>query len=126
MVKRMQILLADGQARVRYALRVLLEQHGDRIHEAADAQELLTRSTGAQPDLVLLDWALPGMAFGQLIAELRAVCPETGVVVLGTRPEAMNAALAADADAYVSKADPPDRVLAAVRATGEARNPHGD
>ena len=122
----MQILLADGQTRVRYALRVLLEQHGEGIQEAADAQELLVNSAGMQPDLVLLDWALPGMPLEGLIPALRESCPETVIVVLGSRPEAMGAAVAAGADAYVGKTDTPDKVLAAVRAAGKARKAQGD
>ena len=121
----MQILLAEGQARVRYALRVLLEQGGNRIAEAADVQELLIRSAGLQPDLVLLDWMLPGVATRRLIAGLHAACPQTAVVVLSSRPSAREAALAAGADDFVSKADPPEGLLAAIRAIGEARNQQG-
>ena len=121
----MQILLAEGQARVRYALRVLLEQGGNRIAEAADAQELLTRGAALQPDLVLLDWTLPGAVPCRLIAGLHAACPQTAVVVLSSWPEAREPALAAGADDFVSKADPPEGLLAAIRAIGEARSQQG-
>jgi DNA-binding NarL/FixJ family response regulator len=121
----MRILLADDQARVRHALRVLLEQGGNRIAEAADAQELLTRSAELQPDLVLLDWTLLGVAPAGLIAELHAACPAMAVVVLSSWSGAREAALAAGADDFVSKADPPEGLLAAVRVAGEARNQQG-
>ena len=97
---------------------------GERI-EGSLAQ--ISRSLGyvgvfksGPADLILLDWSLPGMALAQLIAQLQAIKPRTTVVVLGSQPEAARAALAAGADRFVSKADPPDRLMKAVRETREA------
>jgi CheY-like chemotaxis protein len=58
----MDILLADDH-KVRLAMRVLLEQTPGLtvVGEACNAQDLLAQTNAARPDLVLLDWALPGL-----------------------------------------------------------------
>lgn len=113
----MRILLADDQPKVRFALRVLLErQPGLKVvGEAVDAENLLVRAEATHPDLVLLGWELPGLAAVDSLSALRKICPELFVIALSGRPEARRAALAAGADAFVSKTDPPERLLAAIK-----------
>lgn len=109
----MRILLADNQSKVRYALRVLLERQAD-IHvvgEAVDAGELLEMAEADRPDVVLLAWELPGMPADQLLATLRGMCPDLIVIALSGRLEARRAALCAEADGFVSKGEPPERLL---------------
>jgi DNA-binding NarL/FixJ family response regulator len=120
----MRVLLADDQSQVRSALRLLLEQEPELsiVGEVATAGELLTQIEETCPDVVLLDWELPGLrtaepsiSSGQsLLSALRTFCPHLLVIALSGRPEACQAALAAGADAFVSKGDPPERLLAAV------------
>jgi DNA-binding NarL/FixJ family response regulator len=45
---------------------------------------------------------------------LRHACPGLGIIVLSGRPEASRAALAAGADAFVSKGNPPEHLLSAI------------
>ena len=112
----MRILLGDERPKVRFALRVLLErQPGLEVAgEASDAGGLLAQAEKVNPDLVLLGWELPGLvAVGSLTA-LRRICPNVSVIALSGRPEARRVALSAGADAFVSKADPPEQLLAAI------------
>ena len=113
----MRILLADGRPKVRFALRVLLERQPglEVVGEASDACQLLTRLGEIRPDLVLLGWELPGLTALGSLSGMRDVCPGLSVIALSGRPEARKAALAAGADGFVSKVDPPSRLLAAVR-----------
>jgi len=115
-VKRIRILLADDQAKVRSALRLVLEQQPgfSILGEAVDATGLLDWVKAVCPDLVLLDWELPGLETDSLLSALRARCPHLKVIALSVRPEARRAALEAGVDAFVSKVDPPERLLAAV------------
>jgi len=92
------------------------------VGEAVDAHDLLAQIETTCPDLVLLDWELPGMAAPQLLSALRATCPGLSVIALSGRPEARRAALAAGASALVSKVDPPDRLLAAIRRVSIGNN----
>ena len=117
----MRVLLADDRSKTRFALRLLLErQPGIQVvGEAADAEELLAQAKATLPNVVLLDWELPNFtANSSTLSALRGVCPHLCVIVLSGRPETRMAALAAGADAFVSKADPPERLLAAVRDAG--------
>jgi DNA-binding NarL/FixJ family response regulator len=117
----MRILLADDQAQVLSALRLLLEQETelDVIGETGRAQDLLVQAEIAQPDLVLLDWELPGSLAADLLSALRARCVQVKVVALSGRPEARLEALAAGIDAFVSKGDPPEYLLTAVHTFAE-------
>jgi DNA-binding NarL/FixJ family response regulator len=111
----MHILLADSQPKVRFAMRVLLERQPGItvVGEVADAEGLLAYVGGSCPDLVLLDWGLPGLARGDL-SLLRRDCPALNVITLSGRPETRQLALCAGADAFVSKSDPPERLLEAI------------
>ena len=112
----MRVLLADDQTKVRSALRLLLEQEPGLsvVGEAAEAEDLLAQVAATQPDLVLLDWELPGLRTDDRLSVLRALCPQLKVIALSGQPEARRAALSAGADAFVSKGEPPERLLAAV------------
>ncbi len=114
--KAMRVLIADDRPQVRSALRLLLEQGSGVtvVGEAVDMEQALELTAGQRPDLVLLDWELPGQDGDAVLARLRAVRPGLVVIALSGRPEARRAALAAGADAFVSKGDPPERLLAAV------------
>lgn len=112
----MRVLLADDQAQVRSALRLLLEQEPELtvVGEAGDSNQLLTVAQATSPELVLVDWSLPGMPAGDLLCTLPEACPNLRLIALSGRPEARRAALSAGVDAFVSKTDPPERLLAAV------------
>lgn len=112
-MSEVQILIAEGRSRVRFALRTLLQQHDglDIVGEAADAKGLIALVQASCPDLVLLDWDLLGMAATNLMATVHGLCPGVGVIVLSGRPGRRQAALAAGADAFLSKMDPPERLL---------------
>jgi DNA-binding NarL/FixJ family response regulator len=116
----MRILLADDQPKVRLGLRLLLEQEQDMmvVGEATDSRSLLTQVEESQSDLVLLDWSLQDSTAAEQLAALRQVCPKVAVIVLSAEPGAEEAALAAGADSFVSKADPPEQLLVAIRSTG--------
>jgi len=112
----MRILLSDDQPKVRFALRVLLERQPgvEIVGEAIAADDLLAQARTIRPDLVLLGWELPGLSATRSLSALRRACPDLYVIALSGRPEARRAALAAGADAFVSKGDPPERLLAAI------------
>ena len=116
----MRILLADDKPEIRSALRLLLEDEAGLqiVGEVGDADELLASLGRACPDVVLLDWELPGLAGDSPPGALRERCPRLIVIALSSRPEARPAALSAGADAFVSKGDPPERLLSALRTVG--------
>lgn len=115
----MRILIADDQPKVRFALRVVLEQRpgSKQVGEAVDAASLLAQARAICPDLVILDWDLPGMPAPDLQIQLRKVCPDLLVIALSGNQEAQRAALGAGADAFVCKCDSPDQLLSAIEAS---------
>jgi DNA-binding response OmpR family regulator len=112
----MRILVAENDARARWALQMLLGQEpGLAIAECADLGSLVAQVEAFKPDLVLLDWELPGRPAAALLFALNGPAVNPGVIVLSRRPESEEAALAAGAEAFVSKADPPAALLSALR-----------
>jgi len=112
-----RILVADNDARVRSALQHLLrlEPGQIEIRESADLESLASQIREFQPDLVLLDWELPGRPAAALLLALHSLSHHPQFIVLSKRPESEEAALAAGADAFVSKSDPPERLLHSLR-----------
>jgi DNA-binding NarL/FixJ family response regulator len=116
----MRIVLADGRSKVRYALRVLLEgQQGfDVIAEAVDAEDLLVKANESCPDVLLIDWDLPGLNRSKTLLTLRDDCPELCVIVMSGRPEASQEALDAGIENFVHKTSPPELLLAVIENCG--------
>ena len=128
----MRVFLADDQAKVRSALRLLLDQEPGFhvVGEAAETEDLLAQVKVTNPDLILLDWELPDHSVPysladsgcRLLSSLHTYYPGLRVIALSGQLEAHQAALAAGADAFVSKGDPPERLLATLRVIRETMN----
>ncbi len=114
----MNILLADNRSRVRYALRVLLEQQPGWkvIGEVADASELLWKTQHLLPDLILLDAELLGAEIADSLERLRQVCPPVRIILLSEQPLTSLAGMTTFPDAFASKVNPPERLLSIIRA----------
>lgn len=117
-VGQTRVLLADKQPHVRSALRILmnLETGFIIVGEAVEAGDMLAQIRVTRPDLVLLDWELPGLPAIGSIPAVRTSFPDLKIIALSSHLEARFEALAAGADDFISKVDPPDRLLAALRA----------
>lgn len=113
----MRILVADDLTNVRSALALLLtEQPGfEVVGEAADTFGLLLTAESQNPDVILLDWELRGMASSKVVHLLNHILPQARILALSGRPEARQEALAAGIQAFVSKGAPPEQLIAALR-----------
>jgi DNA-binding NarL/FixJ family response regulator len=121
----MRVLLADNHVRVRWALRTYLrEELGlEMVAEVADATALLAEARTSSPDLILVEWDLPGEPMEGVLELLRDQGLHAHVVVLSRRPECERAALAAGADVFVCKAGPPGQLGAALHDLIGAESP---
>ena len=54
------ILVVEDEPAIQELLRVNLEDAGFAVHTVADAEAAQTQIKRALPDLLLLDWMLPG------------------------------------------------------------------
>lgn len=113
---RIRILIADGHPQVRSALRLLLQETLDVIvvGEADDLEQTVELIGVEKPDLVLLDWTLLAPDDPVALTRLRATVPDLTVIALSGSPEARREALAAGADAFFGRGDPPERLINSV------------
>lgn len=113
----MRVFLIDDQVQVRSALCKLLKHRLNMqvIGEAVDIRNLWMELEAARPDLLLLDWSALGSRPSEMLPAVRARYPHLLVIVMSGQPEVRRAALAAGADAFISKTDPPDQLLAVLK-----------
>ena len=113
----MRILLADDNPEIRSALRLFLETRLDLevITEARDMEHVLAQVEDTHPDLIILDWELPGRPTRERISVLRALVPSLKVIVINTRPELEESVLSEGANAFICKTDPPCKLLDAIQ-----------
>jgi DNA-binding NarL/FixJ family response regulator len=109
-------VLAEGQATVRDALRILVTQGlGMQVVGEAKTLQTLQRQVQAhRPDLAIVDWDLLARS-ASVLAGLRACSPGLRIVVVGLRPGMRPAALAAGADGFISKVDAPRIVVGVLK-----------
>jgi DNA-binding NarL/FixJ family response regulator len=119
------VLLVDDHAVVREGYRRLLET-SDRIRvvgEAADAQTAYLAWQEHEPQVTVMDIALPGASGIEALRRIRARAPEAKVLMFSMYEDAVFAAraLRAGARGYVTKAAAPQVLVDAVLAVADGR-----
>ena len=111
------IFLAEGEKHVREALRLMLEHQSDFAiaGEASTAENTLAQVCQHPPDVILLDWNLPGFHPQRLLNALRQCCPETLILATSVRPEQESVAMKFGANAFLLKQLPPDQFISALK-----------
>ena len=121
------ILLVEDDEALRFALREGLTAQGFSVRAAADATEAYRIAGDGAPDLVLLDWVLPGESGITVCRKLQARHPGTPIVMLTglTDVRDQRAALEAGATAFLRKGLPLEALAAELRsALGGEPAPH--
>ena len=113
---RVRVLIADDEPLARERLRTLLaEQHGvEVVAEAADGQHALHACAEHQPDLVLLDIAMPGIDGLEAARHLAAFEPRPAVVFCTAYDAHALSAFEAEAIDYLVKPVRAERLSAAL------------
>lgn len=113
----MRAVVADREAAVRRALRLLLthELSFQIVREATTPMGLRRQIERVRPDILVVDWNLISAAPDGLISHLRPLCPDLRVLALHVRSEFREVALASGADDFVGKAEGPDQIVRALR-----------
>lgn len=114
-----RILLAEDHALVREGIRLLLGVHPDFAiaGEAADGETAVRLALELAPDVVVLDLELPKLHGIEVARRIKAANEAVKILVLTASldGQAVRAALAAGADAYVVKQEDSGEFIAALR-----------
>lgn len=112
------ILLADDHPVVRQGIRILLERENFQIvGEAVNGIEAIQLAEKHQPDIVVLDFAMPVMNGITAVPQIREVAPRTKVVLLTMYTEEHHVlqALRAGVKACVTKTQAVEHLISAIR-----------
>ena len=105
--RRDRVLVVDDAANLRELLTLLLDSEDDFevIGTACDGEQAMVVAEALQPDIVLLDLAMPIMDGMQALPQIRRCLPEAIIVIFSgfEQTALVDEALAAGADAYLEK-----------------------
>ena len=118
MVKALRILIVDDQRRARQSLKALLATKFQPIgvYEAVNGVEAIRCVEEHKPSIVLMDARMPELDGIEATRIIKTKSPQVQVIVLSMYAEYQADALAAGADAFISKGEPPEQLLAALTA----------
>lgn len=115
-----RILIIDDNRELRTLVRLTLQTEGYELHEAASADEGLRLAGELRPDLVLLDYMMPGELNGVEACRALRNDPRLAgirILMISARAQARDVALGieAGADVYLSKPFSPAQLAAQVQ-----------
>jgi two-component system phosphate regulon response regulator PhoB len=121
------ILVVEDEPAIQELIAANLQHAGHHVIRAADAEGALGIVRHALPDLLLIDWMLPGMSGVSLARQLRQEERTRGIpiILLTARSEEADkiAGLEAGADDHVTKPFSPRELLARIKAVLRRRAP---
>jgi DNA-binding response OmpR family regulator len=112
------ILLVEDEVKLARFIELELNYEGYQVSVAYDGLTALTAARELRPDLVILDWMLPGISGLEICRRLRSTSDQVPIILLTAKDEVSDrvAGLDAGADDYVVKPFSVEELLARVRA----------
>jgi two-component system, NarL family, response regulator len=124
------ILIVEDHAVIRSLVRALMAQEPDLhvVGEAEDGAEALRLVQALQPDIMLLDLALPRVPGLEVLRWIKGECPQIKVVIMTayTDDAYRQAAVDSGADAFLCKKTLVATLLPTIRCLRSARDGVGD
>lgn len=116
-LKLATVLIADDDRKIIDMLRRTLAYEGYQVITASDGQEALAKAQAQRPDIVVLDWLMPGLDGIEVARRLRSA-DSTPILMLTARDaiEDRVEGLDSGADDYLVKPFAPAELLARIRA----------
>ena len=113
----MRLFIAVADQGLRLAMQVFLHQETgmEVIGLAADSKKLLAKIDATEPDVLLLDWKLPGKCVVELIKEIRALEMPIRIIVISMRPEDEPRLLDTGVDAFIGMSNLPEELMDSLR-----------
>ena len=120
-----RVMVVEDEKNLASLLRKYLEREGFEVHEAPDGHAALEVAGRMEPDVVVLDWMLPGLDGMEVLRELRRFSGAY-VIMLTARTEEVDriVGLSTGADDYLTKPFSPRELVARIRAM--LRRPRGE
>ncbi len=120
----LRVLLADDHEIVREGLRSLLSDEPDVevVGEAANGREAVDQAYRLQPDVIIMDVAMPLINGDDATRQIKTHLPRTRVIALSMHeePDMVERMRRAGADGYILKTAPSEELLAAIRGQAHA------
>ncbi|MBE9507353.1 MAG: response regulator transcription factor, partial [Chloroflexi bacterium] len=112
------VLIVDDDRKLLKMLHRTLTYEGFRVVTATDGREALAQVEAHQPDIIVLDWLMPGLNGLEVTNHLRAAHDETMILMLTARDgiEDRVEGLESGADDYLVKPFAPAELLARIHA----------
>jgi DNA-binding NarL/FixJ family response regulator len=112
-----RVLIAAADAALRSALKLILCQRLPMVvvGETATRNDLAAALTQLQPDLLLVDWALPEFQDADKLPAYQSLAPQMYVVALSVAVEDIAGVLAAGAHACLASGASPENLLTLLR-----------
>ena len=121
----LSILLVDDHALVRETLRARLDSETNMrvVGVAENAADAITQVMRLKPDIILMDIDMPGLLCFDAARTIKKESPHTRIIFLSAffHDDYIEQALAVEAAAYVTKNEPPESLLKAIRNAGSNR-----
>ncbi len=120
------VLIVDDALFMRTMLRDIVEEGGYRVvGEAEDGRDAVKKVTELNPDIVLMDIVMPDMGGIDALKKIRAVSPETTVVMCSAMGQKVliEEALLAGASNFIIKPFQPAEVLEVLESALTETNP---
>ena len=121
------ILVVEDEPAIQELISYSLRQAGHAVLPASDAEQAMTLVNDALPDLVLLDWMLPGISGIEFARMLRRVTrtKTIPIIMLTARAEESDkvTGLEIGADDYITKPFSPRELIARIKAVLRRRLP---
>jgi len=115
-----QVLVVEDEAAIREMIAFALERAGMQVQLAADSREALASISQKRPDIILMDWMMPGVSGIDLTRRLRRepYTEEIPIIMLTAKVSEDDkvSGLEAGTDDYVIKPFSPRELLARIRA----------
>jgi two-component system, NarL family, response regulator NreC len=122
---KIRLLLVDDHKIVRAGLKMLFQAEPDMeiVGEASSGTSALKRVAELQPDVVVMDVAMPGMSGIEATRQIKEESPETAVIALTMHEDEQYffQMLAAGASGYVPKRAAPDDLVSAIRTVSQGQ-----
>jgi len=122
------VLVVEDEPAIQELIAVHLQDAGHRVLRAADVSEAEAHVRAALPDIVLLDWMLPGRSGLDFARALRAAprTKDVPIIMLTARAEEREKVMALEvgADDYLTKPFSPRELMARIKAVLRRRAPH--